>query len=117
MQGLARLVQVRGRALSGSVLQHVRVGGSAFSSGSQAQQESGQPKKSEHLEEHGFESTTIADILKEKGQKADGSWLWCSVDDTVYDAVKSVSVGLFLFAQEPGSWNFDVSPMRNTSCL
>jgi len=50
------------------------------------------------LEEHGFESTTIADILKEKGQKADGSWLWCSVDDTVYDAVKSVSILMFIFS-------------------
>lgn len=91
MQGLARLVQAQGRAVTGSVLQHVRISGSAFSSGIQTRQDSGQPSK-EGLEEHGFESTTIQDILKEKGQKADGSWLWCSVDDTVYDAVKSVSI-------------------------
>lgn len=90
MQGLARLVQAQGRAVTGSVLQHVRVSGSAFSSGIQTRQESGQPSK-EGLEEHGFESTTIQDILKEKGQKADGSWLWCTVDDTVYDAVKSMT--------------------------
>jgi hypothetical protein len=44
------------------------------------------------IEETGFESTTIADILKEKGKNADGSWLWCTTDDTVYDAVKSVSI-------------------------
>jgi hypothetical protein len=88
MQGLARLAQARGRALSGSVLQRVRVGGSAFSG--QTRSVSGEPEKKESLEEHGFESTTIADILKEKGRKADGSWLWCSVDDTVFDAVKSV---------------------------
>ena len=94
MQGLARLAQAQGRALSGSVLQRVRVGGSALSCGTQTRQESNQPNKRESLEEHGFESTTIADILKEKGHKADGSWLWCSVDDTVYDAVKSVSVKL-----------------------
>ncbi|GFZ01793.1 cystathionine beta-synthase (CBS) family protein [Actinidia rufa] len=41
------------------------------------------------IEEHGFESTTIADILKGKGKNADGSWLWCTTDDTVYDAVQS----------------------------
>lgn len=45
---------------------------------------------SARMEEHGFESTTIADILKGKGKSADGSWLWCTMDDTVYDAVKSV---------------------------
>lgn len=42
------------------------------------------------IEEHGFESTCIADILTAKGKSADGSWLWCTTDDTVYDAVKSV---------------------------
>jgi len=88
MQGLARLAQAQGRALSGSVLQRVRVGGSAFA---QTRRVSGEPEKKESLEEHGFESTTIADILKEKGRKADGSWLWCSVDDTVFDAVKSMT--------------------------
>jgi hypothetical protein len=110
MQGLARLVQAQGRALSGSVLQHVRVGGSAF--GVQARQESGQPSKRESLEEHGFESTTIADILKEKGRKADGSWLWCSVDDTVYDAVKSVS-GVFLVC--PRMWILEFRTLPNQS--
>ncbi|KAH8975051.1 hypothetical protein BDL97_01G135900 [Sphagnum fallax] len=90
MQGLARLVQVQGRALSASLLQHIRLGGSALSSTIQARKESGQPDK-ESLEEHGFERSTIADILKEKGQKADGSWLWCTVDQTVYDAVKQMT--------------------------
>jgi signal-transduction protein with cAMP-binding, CBS, and nucleotidyltransferase domain len=90
MQGLARLVQVQGRALSASLLQHIRLGGSALSSTIQTRKESGQPSK-ESLEEHGFERSTIADILKEKGQKADGSWLWCTVDQTVYDAVKQMT--------------------------
>lgn len=46
---------------------------------------------SARIEEHGFESTTISDILKDKGKSADGSWLWCTTDDTVYDAVKSMT--------------------------
>ncbi|KAL7247127.1 hypothetical protein ACSBR2_002110 [Camellia fascicularis] len=46
---------------------------------------------SSRMEEHGFESTTISDILKGKGKSADGSWLWCTTDDTVYDAVKSMT--------------------------
>ncbi|GMP60737.1 hypothetical protein CsSME_00023477 [Camellia sinensis var. sinensis] len=45
---------------------------------------------SSRMEEHGFESTTISDILKGKGKSADGSWLWCTTDDTVYEAMKSM---------------------------
>jgi hypothetical protein len=49
--------------------------------------------RAERLEEHGFESTTISDILKQKGDKADGHWLFCNTEDSVYDAVKSVITG------------------------
>jgi hypothetical protein len=49
--------------------------------------------RAERLEEHGFESTTISDILKQKGDKADGHWLFCNTEDSVYDAVKSVIIG------------------------
>jgi hypothetical protein len=44
------------------------------------------------LEERGFETATVADVLKSKGKAADGSWLWCTTEDTVYDAVKSVCI-------------------------
>ncbi|KEH25897.1 cystathionine beta-synthase (CBS) family protein [Medicago truncatula] len=43
------------------------------------------------IEEHGFESTTISDILQGKGKGANGSLLWCTTDDTVYVAVKSMT--------------------------
>ncbi|KAI3829906.1 hypothetical protein L1987_04037 [Smallanthus sonchifolius] len=43
------------------------------------------------IEEHGFEKTKISDILKSKGKSADGSWLWCTTEDSVYDAVKSMT--------------------------
>ncbi|PWA70597.1 cystathionine beta-synthase (CBS) family protein [Artemisia annua] len=43
------------------------------------------------MEEHGFESAKISDILKGKGKSADGSWLWCTTEDSVYDAVKSMT--------------------------
>lgn len=54
---------------------------------------------SARMEEHGFESTTISDILKAKGKSADGSWLWCATEDTVYDAVKSVC-DIFLYISQ-----------------
>ncbi|KAG2546048.1 hypothetical protein PVAP13_9KG026828 [Panicum virgatum] len=44
---------------------------------------------SARLEDSGFETATVADILKTKGKSADGSWLWCTTEDSVYDAVKS----------------------------
>nr|AIN39814.1 hypothetical protein [Zoysia matrella] len=43
------------------------------------------------LEERGFETATVADVLKSKGKGADGSWLFCTTEDTVYDAVKSMT--------------------------
>lgn len=43
-----------------------------------------------HLEERGFESTTVADILKAKGKYVNGSSLWCTTDNNVYDAVQLV---------------------------
>lgn len=38
-----------------------------------------------------LERTRVADVLKDKGAKEDGSWLWCSTEDTVFDAVKSMT--------------------------
>lgn len=38
-----------------------------------------------------FEQASIADILRAKGSRNDGSWLWCTTDDTVFDAVKSMT--------------------------
>ncbi|KAI9197865.1 hypothetical protein LWI28_005725 [Acer negundo] len=46
---------------------------------------------SARMEEHGFEITQIADVLKARGKDADGYWLWCTTDDSVYDAVKSMT--------------------------
>ncbi|KAK3146158.1 hypothetical protein QOZ80_3BG0262430 [Eleusine coracana subsp. coracana] len=43
------------------------------------------------LEERGFETATVADVLKSKGKGADGSWLCCTTEDSVYDAVKSMT--------------------------
>ncbi|KAK3200017.1 hypothetical protein Dsin_023432 [Dipteronia sinensis] len=54
-------------------------------------QQSFQSALSARMEEHGFESMWIADVLKAKGKGADGSWLWCTTDDSVYDAVKSMT--------------------------
>ncbi len=89
MQGALRSYLSNGSIVKKAVLQHFRpltplmqpVMFSRFESVTSAR-----------MEEHGFESTTIADVLKEKGKKADGSWLWCTTDDSVYEAVKSVCI-------------------------
>jgi hypothetical protein len=104
MQGaMMRWMACHGTALKTAVLQQVRLGGavrslavsgqSCFHSSSPA----GAPAAGGNLEESGFESTTIADILKSKGKNADGSWLWCTTDDTVYNAVQSVCPLIFLY--------------------
>jgi hypothetical protein len=87
MQRAIQAIGSHGSVLKSAVLKHVSLSKPAvlpavfprFMSVSSAQ-----------IEESGFESGTIADILKSKGKSADGSWLWCTTDDTVYDAVKSV---------------------------
>jgi hypothetical protein len=81
MQGLTKALQVHGRALSGGVLKRVSMGARSFSEANPS------PKG---LQEEGFEKTTIADILRSKGQKGDGAWLYCETNDTVFEAVKKV---------------------------
>lgn len=39
-----------------------------------------------------LQNTTVAQVLATKGEDKVGSWLWCRIDDTVYDAVKQVSL-------------------------
>lgn len=87
MQGAMQAIRSRGHVLKHAVLQHVRVLNPALQPVIFSRPESA---TSTRLEEQGFESTKVADILKSKGKNADGSWLWCTTDDSVYDAVKSV---------------------------
>jgi len=89
MQGAVRGLLSNGR---NAILQHFRLGNQWIRPVALSRFESTIPA---HIEEHGFEKTTISDILKGKGKGADGSWLWCTTDDTVYDAVKSVWILCF----------------------
>jgi hypothetical protein len=87
MQGALRSFLSNGNVIKNAVLQRVRVVNPLLQPAAFSRFESVTPAR---IEEHGFESTTISDILQGKGKGADGSWLWCTTDDTVYDAVKSV---------------------------
>ncbi|URD72877.1 CBS domain protein [Musa troglodytarum] len=88
MQGALQSLRLHGNVIKNAMLQHIRVMNPALLPTVFSRFES---VSSARLEEHGFESTTIQDILKAKGKSADGSWLWCTTDDTVYDAVKSMT--------------------------
>ncbi|XP_057483195.1 CBS domain-containing protein CBSX3, mitochondrial-like isoform X2 [Actinidia eriantha] len=88
MLGGIQKVLSHGGILKNAVLQHIRLVNPAMRPLLFPRYESAAPAR---IEEHGFESTTIADILKGKGKSADGSWLWCTTDDTVYDAVQSMT--------------------------
>ncbi|TMX02588.1 hypothetical protein EJD97_020940 [Solanum chilense] len=87
MQGGLKQMLSHGSVLKSAVLRHVRLG-SGWRQLMFVRQET---TLTARIEEHGFESTKISDILKGKGKGADGSWLWCTTDDTVYDAVKSMT--------------------------
>ncbi|OAY63700.1 CBS domain-containing protein CBSX3, mitochondrial [Ananas comosus] len=39
----------------------------------------------------GLENTTVAEILKTKGDEEAGALFWCSTNDTVYDAVRQMT--------------------------
>ncbi|KAI3450169.1 hypothetical protein Pfo_006834 [Paulownia fortunei] len=88
MQGGIQAIFSHGNVLKNAVLHHMRVVPPAMRSLMFARHESA---SAAHIEEHGFESTTISDVLTAKGKSADGSWLWCTTEDTVYDAVKSMT--------------------------
>ncbi|XP_020684785.1 CBS domain-containing protein CBSX3, mitochondrial-like isoform X1 [Dendrobium catenatum] len=88
MQGIYQAICSHGNILKYSILKHVRVVAPVARPLIFSRAETVAATK---LEEHGFESTTIADVLNAKGKGADGSWLWCSTEDTVYDAVKSMT--------------------------
>ncbi|KAJ6843779.1 CBS domain-containing protein CBSX3, mitochondrial [Iris pallida] len=88
MQVAMQAIRSRGNVLRHAVLQQIRVLNPIMRPAIFSRSES---VSSARLEEHGFESTTISDILKLKGKSADGSWLWCTTEDTVYDAVKSMT--------------------------
>lgn len=97
-------IRSRGNVLRSAVLQHIRILNPALQPAIFSRSES---VSSAQLEEHGFESTRVSDILKSKGKSADGSWLWCTTDDSVYDAVKSMTqhnVGA-LVVVKPGEEN------------
>ncbi|KAK4492144.1 hypothetical protein RD792_002941 [Penstemon davidsonii] len=88
MQGGIHAIFSHGNILKNAILRHVRVLTPATRSVMFRRHESAM---AERIEESGFESTTIADVSAAKGKGADGSWLWCTTDDSVYDAVKSMT--------------------------
>ncbi|KAG6403529.1 hypothetical protein SASPL_135753 [Salvia splendens] len=104
MQGGIKAIFSNGGVLMNAVLQHVRVVPPAMRALMFSRHES---TSAACIEEHGFESTKISDVLTAKGKGADGSWLWCTTDDSVYDAVKSMTqhnVGA-LVVVKPGEQN------------
>ncbi|KAI3968693.1 hypothetical protein MKX01_028843 [Papaver californicum] len=87
MQGAIQAIRSHGSVFKCAIMQHIHVVDPALRPALSTRFQSTAPR----LEEQCFESTTISDVLKAKGKSADGSWLWCTIDDSVYDAVKSMT--------------------------
>ncbi|CAN0870749.1 CBS domain-containing protein CBSX3, mitochondrial [Linum grandiflorum] len=90
MQGAIGAFFSKAGVLKTGLLQHVRVLNPALRPLVFSRSESS-VSSAARIEEHGFEHTTISDVLSAKGKGADGSWLWCTTDDTVHDAVHSMT--------------------------
>ncbi|KAK9066005.1 hypothetical protein SSX86_015407 [Deinandra increscens subsp. villosa] len=88
MQGGIRAFASHGSIVKNAVLQHVRLANPLRPLMTSRHESTAAAAR---IEEQGFESTKISDVLKAKGKGADGSWLWCTIDDSVYDAVKSMT--------------------------
>lgn len=91
MQGGIRSFVSHGSIVKNAVLQHVRL----MNPLRPLMMTRHESTAAARIEEQGFESTKISDVMKSKGKGADGSWLWCTTEDSVYDAVKSVCHYLF----------------------
>ncbi|CAN1839594.1 CBS domain-containing protein CBSX3, mitochondrial, partial [Linum perenne] len=89
MQGAIGAFFSKAGVVKTTLLQHVRVLNPALRPLVFSRSES--VSSAARIEEHGFEHTTISDVLSAKGKGADGSWLWCTTDDTVHDAVHSMT--------------------------
>ncbi|MCL7052316.1 hypothetical protein MKW94_025375 [Papaver nudicaule] len=118
MQGAIQAIRSHGTVFKYAIMQHIRIVDPTLRPAVSARYQS---TTAPHLEEHGFESTTISDVLKAKGKKADGSWLWCTIDDSVYDAVKSMTqhnVGALVVVKpgEQKSLAGIITERGNTSC-
>ncbi|KAK6923291.1 CBS domain [Dillenia turbinata] len=100
LQGARQAVVGNGSLFKNAVLQRMRLLASPIGVFSRFESSMSAPR----MEEHGFESTTIMDILRAKGKSADGSWLWCTIEDTVYDAMTQHNVGA-LVVVKPGEQN------------
>ncbi|CAL0308960.1 unnamed protein product [Lupinus luteus] len=91
MQGGLRVFLSEGNVIKNAVLQRIRVANPSLLQPAAFSRCESTAAPAARIEEHGFESTTIADILNGKGKGADGSWLWCTTNDTVYNAVQSMT--------------------------
>ncbi|CAL5418316.1 unnamed protein product [Camellia sinensis] len=90
MQGFIRAVRSCHETLKLAILQHSLVRDTTEMNKvfSRCGRVTSSPPAAMH--QKGLENTTVADVLMTKGGEKVESWLWCSTDDTVHDAVKQM---------------------------
>ncbi|KAI8025997.1 hypothetical protein LOK49_LG02G00554 [Camellia lanceoleosa] len=90
MQGFVRAVRSCHETLKLEILQHslVRDTTKMKKVFSRCGRVTSSPPTAMH--QKGLENTIVVDVLMTKGGEKVESWLWCSTDDTVHDAVKQV---------------------------
>ncbi|XP_017701893.1 CBS domain-containing protein CBSX3, mitochondrial-like [Phoenix dactylifera] len=89
MQGVAEAIRFHGNRLKLAVLQHISMKDKYLWSNLFTRFESAISTPT--LPHRGLENTTIAQLLKAKGEDEAGAVYWCNTTDTVYDAVKNMT--------------------------
>ncbi|XP_072966354.1 CBS domain-containing protein CBSX3, mitochondrial-like [Typha angustifolia] len=87
MQGVAKAIRFHGNRLKSAVLQHMSTNDTFLNLIMHFRSASPTP----FIPYGGLENTTVAEILKIKGEDEAGRVYWCNTSDTVYDAVKHMT--------------------------
>ncbi|KAK1269488.1 hypothetical protein QJS04_geneDACA005138 [Acorus gramineus] len=89
MQGVGKAIRFHGSKLKHAVLQQLGIKNTVpwFSESSRF----GSSSLTTALPTRGLENTTVAELLKSKGDNDAEFLYWCQTNDTVYDAVKNMT--------------------------
>jgi len=88
MQGIYRKLQPRRNPLRAAIFQQFH--GNGIFSPTKLSSGFGCGTSSPLMLQKGLENVTVSEVLMTKGEEKVGSWLWCRVDDAVFNAMKNV---------------------------
>lgn len=89
MQGIYRILQPRRNPLRAAIFQQFH--GNGIFSLNKLSSGFGCGTSYPPMLQKGLENVTVSEVLMTKGEERVGSWLWCRVDDAVFNAMKNMA--------------------------